>query len=348
MKKVRIAVFGCGFWSQFQIGGWKELPEAEVAALYNRTLSRAAERAAQFGIGYYTDDPEAVFRDVEFDVVDIITDVGTHAKFVEMAAAHGKAVICQKPMAPDFDTARRMVRVCRDAGVKYYVHENYRWQPQIRRVKAILDSGVIGRPFRARTAFNTAYPVFQNQPFLAQLEEFAITDQGSHQFDVCRFLFGEVTTLYCRTQRVTPGIRGEDVVTTVMETERGMVVNSEISFASLLEREAFPQTLMTIEGSEGSIRLDIGPQIRVTTRQGTVTEDIVPERYWWQHPDYMVEPPSIVSCNRDILEDLLGRRKAEATGEDNFETVRLVFSAYRSARSGEAVRIARGSLDADC
>jgi predicted dehydrogenase len=339
MQKIRIAVFGCGFWSQFQIGAWQELPEAEVVALYNRTLSRAQDRAKQFGIGYYSDDPEAIFRDVDFDVVDIITDVDTHAKFVEMGAAHGKAVICQKPMAPDFETAKKMVRMCKEAGVRYYVHENYRWQPQIRRVKAILDSGVIGKPFRARTAFNTAYPVFVNQPFLAQLEEFAITDQGSHQFDVCRFLFGEVRTLYCRIQRVTPGIKGEDVVTTVMETKSGVVVSSEISFASLLEREAFPQTLMTIEGSEGSLRLDIGPHIRVTTRQGTTCEDITPERYRWQHPDYMVEPPSIVSCNRDILEDLLGRGRAETTGDDNFETVRLVFSAYQSARSGDVVRI---------
>ena len=251
---------------------------------------------------------------MDFDVVDIITDVDTHAKFVEMAAAHGKTVICQKPMAPSLETARRMIRACREAGVRYYVHENYRWQPQIRRVKAILDSGAIGKPFRARTAFNTAYPVFQNQPFLAQLEEFAITDQGSHQYDVCRFLFGEIKSLYCRIQQVTPGIKGEDVVTTVLESNSGVVASSEISFASLLEREAFPQTLMTIEGIEGSLRLDIGPQIRVTTKQGTTREDIVPERYWWQNPEYMVEPPSIVSCNRNILEDILGKGRRRDDG----------------------------------
>jgi predicted dehydrogenase len=339
MEKARIAVFGCGFWSQFQIGGWKELPEAEVVALYNRTLSKAAERAAEFGIPHYYDDPEAVFRNHEFDVIDIITDVDTHEKFVEMGAAHGKAVICQKPMAPKFETAKRMVRACKEAGVRYYVHENYRWQPQMRRVKEIVETGIIGRPFRARTAFNTAYPVFESQPFLAELEEFAITDQGSHQFDLCRFFFGELKTIYTRMQRITPGVKGEDVVTSVLEMKNGVIAVSEISFTSLLEREAFPQTLVLIEGSEGSIRLDIGPEIRVTTKSGTKSETIEPERYWWQHPDYKVEPPSIVSCNRNILEDLLGRGKAETTGDDNFETVRLVFSAYDSARSGQVVKI---------
>jgi hypothetical protein len=77
----------------------------------------------------------------------------------------------------------------------------------------------------------------------------------------------------------------------------------------------------------------------VTTKSGTKSETIEPERYRWQHPDYKVEPPSIVSCNRNILNDLLGRGKAETTGDDNFETVRLVFSAYDSARTGQVVKI---------
>jgi len=338
MQKVKIAVFGCGFWSQFQLGGWLELPEVEIVALYNRTLTRAEARAKQFGIGHYYDDAEAVFRNHDFDVADIITDVDTHRHFVEMAAKHGKDVICQKPMAPNFQTAQGMMHVCKEAGVRYYVHENYRWQPQIRRVKQILDSGVIGEPFRARTAFNTAYPVFDNQPFLAELEQFAITDQGSHQFDVCRFLFGEVSSLYCRTQTVNRGVKGEDVVTTILQMKNGLVCTQEISFASLLEREAFPQTLMLIEGSKGSVRLDIGPEIRVTTKDGTTCEQVTPQRYRWQHPDYKVEPPSIVSCNRNILDDLLGRGKAETTGEDNFKTVTLVFSAYESARNNSVVQ----------
>jgi len=339
MKKVRIAVFGCGFWSQFQIGGWLELPEVEIVALYNRTLSRAQDKAKQFGIQRYYDDAEAVFRNHDFDVADVITDVDTHCQFVEMAARHGKDVICQKPMAPSFEIAQRMLGVCREAGVRYYVHENYRWQPQIRRVKQILDSGEIGEPFRARTAFNTAYPVFDNQPFLAELEQFAITDQGSHQFDVCRFLFGQVSSLYCRAQTVNRGVKGEDVVTTVLQMKNGVVCTSEISFASLLEREAFPQTLMLIEGSLGSLRLDIGPEIRVTTKEGTRCETVTPQRYRWQHLDYKVEPSSIVSCNRNILDDLVGRAKAETTGEDNFKTVTLVFSAYESARNNCVIHL---------
>jgi len=341
VEKARIAVVGCGFWSQFQIGGWKEFADAQVVAVVDKLLPRARQRAEQFGIPHFYENTDDLFRNHEIDAVDVITDVDTHSKLVIAAAARCKAVICQKPMAATMVDALAMLRTCQQSGVRFYVHENYRWQPQIRRVKAILDSGAIGVPFRARTAFNTAYPVFDNQPFLAQLEQFAITDQGSHQFDVIRFLFGEVRSLYCRIQRVNPAIKGEDVVTTMFEMASGAVAVSEISFASRFERESFPESLMTIEASEGSLQLCIGPEVRITTKAGTTVERVIPQRYPWQHPDYRVEPPSIVACNGNILDDLLGRGTAETTAADNFETVRLVFGAYQSARENAVVTISR-------
>src|SRR5690606_39312970 len=70
-------------------------------------------------------------------------------------------------------------------------HENWRWQSPIRKVKELLDAGVIGNVFKARVTFCSAFPVFDNQPFLRELEEFILTDIGSHILDVCRFLFGD-------------------------------------------------------------------------------------------------------------------------------------------------------------
>ena len=335
---MKIAIFGCGFWSQFQIGGWLELPGVEIPAVYNRTLSRAKERAEQFKIKNYYDNAEELLRNHKVDVVDIITDVDTHFRFVELAAKYGKHVICQKPMAPDFETAKKMMEVTRKAGVKYYVHENYRWQPQFRRIKEILDQGVIGKPFRCMTGFNTAFPVFETQPFLAELENFALTDQGSHQFDVLRFFFGEPESLYCATQTVNPKVKGEDTATTVIKMKNGVTCIQEISFSSLLEREVFPQTLLLIEGEKGSIKLEPDMIVKTTTAQGTKTETVHLDKYRWQTDRLTNEPPSIVACNRNILEDLLGQSKAETTGEDNFKTVRMVWAAYRSAAENKVIR----------
>jgi D-apiose dehydrogenase len=338
MTKLKGAVFGCGFWSQFQIGGWSELPDVQIIALYNRTLSKARKMGEMFGINNcYDDARQLLLNHPDIDFVDIITDVDSHPGFVELAAGYKKDVICQKPMAPSLELAKKMVRCCSENKVRYYVHENYRWQPQFRRIKQLIDSGIIGRPFRCRSGFNTAFPLFETQPFLAQLEQFALTDQGSHQFDVLRFLFGEPLSLYCSTQQVNPTIKGEDVATTLIKMNSGVTCIQEISFSSRLEREVFPQTLMLVEGSSGSIKLDPGLVIKITTSEGTETENVALEKYWWQSERLTNEPPSIVDCNRNIMNDMLGKGKAETTGDDNLKTVEMVFSGYESASKNEVI-----------
>jgi predicted dehydrogenase len=340
MKKLKGAVFGCGFWSQFQVGGWKELEQVEIVALYNRTREKAERIGKMFGISQIYDDAELLLKEnPELDFIDIITDVGTHPHFVKMAAEHGKNVICQKPMAPSYEQAVEMVRACNSAGVKFYVHENYRWQPQIRRLKEIIDSGVIGTPFRCNSFWNTAFPLFETQPFLAGLEKFALTDQGSHQFDVLRYLFGEVKSIYCQIQTVNPTIKGEDVATSLLKMRNGMVCVQQISFSSPLEKEVFPQVLLVIEGNRGSVRLDAGYNFAVTAGGKTTYEKLTMEKYWWQTERLEPEPPSIVACNKDILNDMLGNKKAEITGADNFETVKLVWAAYKSAESGQNINM---------
>lgn len=338
MKK-RFAIFGCGFWSQFQLGAWKELQGAECVALYNRTKSKAEALAKRFGVPHIYDDAEQLLKNEGLDFIDIVTDVDTHEKFTILGAKYGLDVICQKPMAPSYESAKRMIKTAKEAGVRFYIHENYRWQPQFRRVKEILDSGIIGNAFRCETAFLTAYPVFETQPFLAGLENFALTDQGSHQFDVLRFLFGEAETIYCEKQTVNPGIKGEDVTTSVLKMKNGVVCIQKISFISPLEKEIFPQTTLLIEGDKGSIRLDADFEISTTVGNKTTKKTVEMRRFPWQTDRLKPEPPSIVDINKNILNDMLGLEKAENTADDNFETVKLVWAAYESANTGHVVRL---------
>src|SRR5690606_10067820 len=167
----------------------------------------------------------------------------------------GLDVVCQKPLAPSFGEAKQLVDFATRSGARLFVNENFRWQAPLRRVRALMADGVIGDVFKARISFCSAFPVFENQPFLAQLDRFILTDIGSHVLDICRFLLGEVETLYCRTARVSPGIRGEDVATVLMHMRSGAHCIAEMSYASIREREVFPQTLLLIEGAAGSIRL---------------------------------------------------------------------------------------------
>jgi predicted dehydrogenase len=340
MAHLKFAVFGTGFWSRFQIPAWFEVGGVELVALYNRTVSKAEAIAQRFNVPRVYGDPEELLKNEPLDFIDIITEVPAHAPLVYLAAQHKVPVICQKPMAPDYETARKMVEVCRDAGVPLLIHENFRWQTPMRALKHALNEGQIGTPFRARIDMISGFPVFKNQPFLAELEHFIITDLGSHTLDVARFLFGEPENLYCQTKRVHPNIKGEDVATIVMQMGGRTTVVVEMAYAeNYLEREHFPETFVFIEGDQGSLELAPGYSLRLTTREGTFSRRVPPPRYPWADPAYDAVHASIVPCNANLLSALRGESPAETTGEDNFKTVRLVFAAYESAQRDAVINI---------
>lgn len=340
MKRLRFAVIGAGFWARYQLAGWREAGGADCIGICNRTASKAEALAREFGVPATYADPGEMLRRESPDVVDVISAPDAHEEHVLLAAARGFPLICQKPMAPTLAAAERMVAACREKQVPFFVHENWRWQAPIRALKRVLDEGRIGKVFRGRINMISGYPVFRNQPFFKTLERFLLTDQGSHQLDVARFLFGEAQSVYCHTGRVHPDIRGEDVATVMLTMRAGSTVVVCMGFAeNFLERDRHPETYVFVEGDRGSAELGPDYWVRVTTEAGTQSRRHPPPRYPWVDPDYEVAQASIVPCILDIMRGLRQEGTAETTGEDNLKTVRLVAAAYESADTGQPVRV---------
>jgi predicted dehydrogenase len=338
MTQLRFAILGTGFWANYQLAAWHEVGGVECVALYNRTRSKAEIMAQRFGVPRVYDDADALLAGEQLDFVDIITDVDTHERFTRLAAQYKLPVICQKPMAPALPIAQSMVQTCRNAGVPFFVHENWRWQTPLRAMKSALDTGIIGAPFRARIDMISGFPVFKNQPFLAELEQFIITDLGSHTLDVARWMFGEARSLYAQTRRIHPNIKGEDVATIVMDMGGKTTVTVNMAYAeNHLEHDRFPETYVFVEGDKGSMALGPDYWLRTTTKDGTHARRVPPPRYAWADPAYDVVHASIAACNADLLKALKGEGPAETTGDDNLETVRLVFASYDSAAKHEVV-----------
>ncbi len=341
MPKLKFALFGTGFWAYYQLPGWNETGEVECVALYNRTRSKAEKLAAQFGIPLdkVYDDPEALLdaeRD-NLDFVDICTAVEQHYPHTKMAAERGLPVVCQKPMATSLEEAEALVNVCKQYNVPLYINENWRWQTAIRAFKHQLDKGHIGKLFRAHIDYRNSFPVFDNQPFLKELEQFILTDIGSHILDAARYLFGDATSLYAHTHRVNPEIKGEDSATVMMRMGDGVTVVADMSYATRREHDRFPETYIQVEGDRGFLELAPDFWIRETTSEGVFASRHKPPHYAWADPAYDVPHSSIVPEQWNIARALKGLEPGETTGDDNLKTVRLVFGAYESARTGKVL-----------
>lgn len=309
---------GAGFWSSCQLAAWGELPDVRVVAACDRDPSKGQR---------YTDAAAMLDREKP-DVLDIVTDPRSHGPLIRLAAERRVPVICQKPMAPALQECEELVALCRSRGVWFAIHENWRWQAPLRRVRELLRSGAIGAPHRCRIDLISGFDVFANQPGLRAEERFILADLGCHLFDLARSWFGEAESVSCRTRRVRPDIRGEDVATALLSMG-GVIVTINMAYAGTpLERECFPETLAFVEGDRGSLELLPSFRIRVTTETGT--EEIVapPAAYPWADPKYAVVQSSMVACLRNLAGSLREGRPAETDAADNLKTMRLIFSAY--------------------
>lgn len=338
MSELRFALLGTGFWSRYQLAAWGEIEGVRCVALYNRTRSKAEALAAEFGVPTVYDDAELLLRQEQLDFVDIVTDADTHEKFTGLALNHRLPTICQKPMAPSLATAEAMARKSEDAGIPLLIHENWRWQAPLRRLKGVLQSGRLGPIVRARIDYANKFPVFDNQPFLRELERFILTDIGTHILDVARFLFGEATELYCQTRRMHEDIQGEDVATVMMQMDEGLTVTCNMSYASRGECDRFPETFAAIEGTHAGVSLGAGHHLTLFHGDSTEIEQVLVPQYAWADPAYSLIHASIVDCHRNLVAALRGEAIAETNAIDNLKTLRLVDSAYQSAAEHAVIR----------
>jgi len=336
-------LIGCGFFAANHLNAWRDVPGAEIVALCDTDPARLGKAAETFGIPATYGDVDAMLAAQKLDFVDIATGPGTHRVLVEKAAAAGAAVICQKPLARSLADARGMVAACEAAGVPFMVHENFRWQAPLRAVRAVIDEGTIGTPFFGRISFRSGYDIYAGQPYLATDERFIVEDLGIHVLDVSRFLLGEVAHLSATTRRVNPKIRAEDVATALLAHEGGATSVVDMSYASARAEELFPQTLVEIDGSEGSIRLDANYQLIVHSRATGTTHHAVdaPLLDWAERPWHVVQE-SVLAIERHFVECLVEGREPATSGRDNLNTLALVDAVYRSAE-GPLTRVSLSS-----
>ncbi|WP_180899496.1 Gfo/Idh/MocA family protein [Martelella soudanensis] len=333
------ALIGCGFFARNQLHAWNDIDGVGIVALCDRDAGRLAETGDLFGIDRRYSDAAEMFADGGFDFVDIATTAPSHRLLVEAAAKAGVHIICQKPFAENIGDARAMVAAADAAGTVLMVHENFRWQSAVRAAIEALRAGAIGTPFFGRVSFRSGYDVYAGQPYLAEGKRFIIEDLGIHILDIARALFGEVSTITASTRRVNPKINGEDVATMLLVHTDGVTSVVDCSYATKREPETFPETLLEIDGTEGTLRLDAGYRLTIQTGGSNETRDVAPPVLSWAERPWHNIQESVAIIQRHFVDCLREGRIPETAGADNLNTFALVEAAYLSAAEGRTVKL---------
>jgi D-apiose dehydrogenase len=330
----RIALIGCGFYAQNHLAAWRDLvPEgAELVAVCDTDPAKAAAAAAISRVPAYT-DAAAMLADLAPDLVDIVTRVETHRALAEIAVRHARGVIVQKPFAPTAEDARAIVDAAARAGVWLAVHENFRFQPPLRRAIDLVEAGRIGPPSWARLHFRTGFDVYRTQPYFLTETRLCIADVGVHILDLARRILGEVTHLTAEIQQRNPRLVGEDTATMLLRHENGAVSVVECTYEARREPDPFPETLLQVEGPIGAIIVNAGGGIELT--EGGAMTRLAPGYAFapWMDPRWGISQAGCLEACRHYLARFRAGRDAETSGKDNLRTLALVEAAYASAAS---------------
>ncbi|MBL9213489.1 MAG: Gfo/Idh/MocA family oxidoreductase [Opitutaceae bacterium] len=340
MKTLRGVCVGAGYFSRFQYEAWQRIPGVMIAALANRDLAKAQHAATEFGIGgVYAWTDLARMLDVERpDFIDIITPPETHLEVVRLAAERGIAIICQKPLAPTWDEAVAVVSAARDAGVRFMVHENWRWQPWYREMKRQLAAGAIGELFSiaVRMRVGDGWPAdayLARQPFFRTYSRLLMYETGVHFLDTFRFLGGEITSVYARLQKRNPDIAGEDAGQVVCGFASGATAVLDASRFNEADTADARYTFGTVrlDGRQGHLELDLDGNLTMKPLGQPA------RRLDYAHDRRGFAGDCVHALQRHFVDRLRDGAPFESTGEDYLRTTALVEACYRSQATGQVV-----------
>jgi D-apiose dehydrogenase len=323
----RVALAGAGMISHHHLLAWQKITGLEVVALADPDLERAAARARAFGIGgVYPGLAELLAREA-VDAVDIATPRETHADLVRLAADHGADVLCQKPLAPTFDEAERLMA---DVGgrIRVMVHENWRFRPAYRRMAEWIARTDPGPLLQACvTMHNSGFlpdaqglcPALERQPFFRTEPRLLIAETLIHHIDVVRWLAGPLRLIAARALRTSDAVVGETCATLLLETQSGAPIAIQGN-GTVPGLPACGSDDVYLVYQRGTVRL---------RDHRLVFEGLAPETAAFD-PDASYQA-SFDAAIAHFVGALRDDRAFETEIVDNLETLRIVDDAYRSA-----------------
>jgi predicted dehydrogenase len=350
LRHVNVAVIGLSMGGA-HLKGYAEHPGCTVAAICDTDPARLEKRAAEFKI-----DPSRCFASVEallaaarglkLDAVSVVLPNAFHAPVTIQALRTGLHVLCEKPMAMNAGQARRMIAEARKARRTLGINLSFRFTPQSRALKDIVDSGKLGRVYYAHTRWwrQRGLPGFGGWFGTKRLSGGGpMIDLGVHRMDLAMWLMGgpqpvavsaavydPIGSRLAREQKRKFDV--EDLGAAFVRFDNGATLSLEASWAGFCGKNE--DMVTEVLGERGGIvQRNVGEgydfEARVFSEEGgSLAETLIKRR--------LAPAPSPYA---DFIDALLEGRPTLATAADGLRVQQVLDAIYRSAVLGKEVRV---------
>ena len=329
---VRFAILGFGLHAVRRlVPAFAASQDTQLVGLWRRDQQAARKNCAEHNIAHCFSSAEELCSSPDVDAVFITSPDAMHHADTLLALRHGKAVLCEKPVAMNADEAREMAEAAKQAGVVYGVAQNFRYNHSLDWLRERVQSGKIGTPQFAHAEFD--YPADRaprkwiKDPSLACGGP--IGDVGVHCIDALRFILGQnVESISTLATKSSPDDRVEATAALQMQMTGGILANVTVS-----ARTPY-RTLLEITGSDGILIAENGltvdrPIEMVLRRAGEIVET-----------ETVTNADGYTRMLDAFAQAMRGGQPFAATGEDGVRNMQALDAAFRSWKTNQREPVA--------
>jgi len=303
---MRVGVIGVGNMGRYHPRVYCELG-AELIGVADTDLEKAKKIAAQYGTAAYSDYEELLNQGL--DGVSIAVPTILHKTVALTAIEQGINLLIEKPIADSVQNAQEIITVAEDNGVRLMVGHIERFNPAVRKLKQIIDEGILGK-----LVLISARRV---GPFVPRISDVGIiVDVATHDIDVIRYLVGsECTSVFARSTRYK-NVKGDAAI--ILIGFGDISASIEVNWYT-----PYKVRSLTVTGTEGIAYLDyLKQEIEIHKAEGNMTPKIEKEE------PLKLELVHFLDCIKRDKEPLV-------SGYDAVKVLEIATKAEQVSRTGE-------------
>jgi len=342
MKPLRFGIIGCGRIAPRHAQAITDIPQhlnIHLAAACDIIESRVQHYTKTHGGKPYTDYHQLLV-DPNIDVVTICVPSGLHTQIGIDAARAGKHVLVEKPIALTLEDADALIDACEDNRVTRSVVLQNRFNPPMRDLRQLIDSGKLGRLYLGSVTVRWYRPQEYYEDGwhgTLSMDGGALMNQSIHHIDALQWLMGDVESVYAYTGTMAHTMEAEDVGVAVLRFKNGAMATIEGSTLT------YPENLegsVAIFGEHGSVK--VGGTALNKKVLWKVRGELEHEREMLTHE--AIDPPTVYgfSHREQIIEmaSAIRENRLPAThGREARRSLEVVLAIYQSAQERREISL---------
>jgi predicted dehydrogenase len=344
MQKTKVAILGAGFITDIHMESYHRfVPEAEVVAVYARNADKARAFAEKYNIPGWSDKLDDIIENSGCEVVDICLPNFLHFEATLKAAAAGKHIILEKPLAITIEEADEMIAACKSAGVKLMYAEELCFAPKYERVRQLVNEGAIGDVYMLKQSEKHSGPHSDWFYDINLAGGGVLMDMGCHAFGWFRWMLNnaKAKSVYASMSTVLHKnrTRGEDNSVVIVEFENGVTAIAENSWA----KHGGMDDRSEVYGTGGVVYADLfmgNAAISYSKNGYGYAMEKADTTIGWSftvfeeafNQGYPHELKHFIECVQQ-------NKQPFVTGEDGRAVLEIIYAAYASASQGEKIML---------